>query len=664
MKKALQEAIDAAETVSFDLFDTLLGRRCALPEDVFLWLEEIHCGRHGKAFLNFARERREADREARREPWESRQAMEIGLEDIYRWLASRHPEWPVSPDDLMAAELECERRVLYPLARGREILQYAAGVGKEIIYISDMYLPRPFCDDILSTYQLDQYDYFFLSSEVGQLKSSGRLFRHVLQNLERKPETILHLGDNPHSDVKMARENGLRAWRVEKASEVPARFERNPWITKSGKSDFRQSVLRGISIAGNFRESLKKDPFWFRIGYQVAGPIIRGYLQFIIESLSRREVSRLFFLSRDGYIMKQVYDVMVTDRGDCPESDYLYASRRALNFAAITQLDEKTENWLAEGIRLTVGDFFQRIHLRPGDHAEALRKAGFTSAEDAVSGGKDYRKLRQLYHLVEPAILKAAEEERSLYLEYLNSHDVTRENPFVLVDVGWMTSIQQSFSRLLHPVRPDLRIEGFFLGSYPEARHRAGPDSIHHHYLMAYGEPASTMETIRYSVALLEFFFAAPEPTFLRMEREANGGLRPVFAEHHENEEDLPALARLHEGVLEYTRDFQAVDPESRISLKPEEGVRALRRLLAEPTREEAENLGSLRYADGYGAYFNHDYMANPSGWRKLGLNKKRWKEEFKHAHWRRGYYERLGGLDRIIFKLLHPEARFSKRHD
>lgn len=653
------------EVLSLDVFDTALGRRCALPDDVFTILEAELVAAHGNVFHGFAGIRREADAKARRRAWDERQAEEILLDDIYTLLKEEHPAWPLDAEELVRAELDLERRLLYPIDNTKALIRAARKAGKKVIFISDMYLPRDFCEARLKEHGFSDYDAFYLSSTVGVLKHTGKLFQHVLKDLGIVPAKMLHVGDNPKSDVKQAARLGIQTALVGRAIDSLHRFPANPLlslVSQPSRSP-QQSLLLGLSARGCLREELAGDPFWYRMGYQVAGPLIYGYVRFLIESLRGRGIPRVHFLSRDGYILKQVYEILTAGRDDCPVADYLYASRRALNFASILELDPKTEDWLAEGVGLTVGDFLKRIHIDPENHLSAIKACGFTGTDHKVVGGHEYDNLRQLYREISPAILAAAAKERSVYLEYLRQKDVFDSKPFVLVDVGWMTSIQRSFEKLIHIEAPGLPLEGYYIGSYPQAIERAGPLSKHVHYLMQYGYPEETLDVLRHCVPIIEFFFAAPEHTFLHMAGNREDGFRPVLAESHDNADDLPALRQIHKAVIEYVKEMKAAFGDQGPGVQAEDVMRLLRRLLIEPTAEEARRLGNLKYADGYGSFFKHTSMAAPSGLMALGLNKRKWKTEFKAAHWRKGYYTRLTPVERLVFKILYPAAKFSKPH-
>ena len=666
MTEAFERLLAQADVLSLDIFDTTLGRRCARPDDVFSIIEERLVASYGEALAGFARHRAQADGLARRQAWERRQAEEVRLSDIYEALMETHPDWPVSGRELMDLELGTEKHLLYPLSQAKKWIAAARMQGKGVIFISDMYLPKGFVEDSLRENGFDDFDALFLSSEEGVLKYSGKLFQRALQSLNIEPEKLLHMGDNTRTDITQPRKLGIRALQVPKAHDQLHRFPDNPLQQLDGdrKRSREESLLLGLSARGCLEEQSQPDPLWYRFGYQVGGPLVHGYIQFLMKRLQGRGIEKVYFLSRDGFILKQAYELLCAGSPDYPAADYLFASRRALNFAGITELDKKSENWLAEGIHLTVGDFLKRVGLSPESFLDPIRESGFSGPQQTVVEGQDYSNLRGLYHRILPDILEAAAGEREVYLDYLRSKGVLGANPFVMVDVGWMTSIQHSFARMLHGVDPGLCIEGYYLGTYPEAIQRSGPQSTHVHYLMEYGQPQQALDTIRHCVCLLEFFFAAPEHTFLRMRRDPEKGFVPELAPFHENSADLRKLQRMHDGILDYIGQMSAAGNGDPIAISPEIVLQLLHRYLANPTAREAGELGEIHYADGYGSYFHHTRMARPSGLWRLGLSKRKWKRDFKASHWPMGYYRRLKPWEKVLLRLLHPSARFSKPHE
>jgi predicted HAD superfamily hydrolase len=650
-----------ATVLSLDIFDTLISRQCAYPETVFSLLENYWCKHHGTVFNGFAQKRRDIDRLARRHAWQTRQCEEISLEDIYMSLLQHNPDWPVPIVDLMEKEMSFERQLLYPVPGRGDWLKAARNAGKSIILVSDMYLPEAFCVELLAACGFEDYDHLFLSSSVGKLKSTGNLFHHVIAALKVDPTSILHVGDNPHSDGKQAKACGMRSHIISKVIDSVKELERHPIpLPPTRTCSMDLDILHALSARGIAAEKQSSDPFWYRIGFQFGGPLVYAYTRFIIDNIRDRNAGKLFFLSRDGLILRQAYDLLATAE-DLPPSAYLLASRRALNFAAMNRLDTASEDWLSQGIGLAVGDFLRRIGLQPEDFTTEIRRCGFADAQSPVTKAHEYDQLRQLYRAIEPHLIAAAAAEKNNYLDYLASEGVLEAQPMLMVDVGWMTSIQYSFHQMLSRLHPGQTTEGFYIGTYADAQLRASQSCKHHGFLLNYGQPQHAFDTIRHCVCLLEFFFASPEKTFLRMHKDPQGKLVPQFAHLHENAADLGYLALIHQGILDFVRNAADVRTVHPFNIPASQVLALLHRLLAEPSQLEARSLGDLHYADGYGAYFNHTRMAASGGLTTFGLNKSKWKRAFKSTHWPKGFVHRMSPVDRWLFHCFHPSAQFVK---
>lgn len=198
-----------AEIISFDVFDTLIFRTAAMPEDVF---DSI-------PYPSFKRKRIEAEKAARRESSKE----EVTLNDIYqvffeKYLAGnmlgREPEklnpegW--DPEGLKTAEIKAELSVCYANPEALRFYKELQERQKRIIIVSDMYLPASVIAAVLHNAGFTGYEQLFVSSEYGLTKRSGRLFGEVQR--EMGTANIVHIGDNFISDYWKTWKMGLKGY--------------------------------------------------------------------------------------------------------------------------------------------------------------------------------------------------------------------------------------------------------------------------------------------------------------------------------------------------------------------------------------------------------------------------------------------------------------------
>lgn len=188
--------------VSFDIFDTLVGRLCLLPTDVFFRAALAHgVGRRGA--LEFRAARIEAERLARA----ASATGEVTLADIYSSL-SQYGQG--ERDALLEAEIAAERALCRPVERGVRMYGEAREAGKTVVLTTDMYLPRAVIEGLLSQCGVEGYDELFLSCERGVGKRSGGLFRLAARQMGVAASSMVHVGDSPGADVRGALRAGVR----------------------------------------------------------------------------------------------------------------------------------------------------------------------------------------------------------------------------------------------------------------------------------------------------------------------------------------------------------------------------------------------------------------------------------------------------------------------
>lgn len=179
---------------SFDLFDTLVARRCIQPHRIFEIAEQR------LAAPGFAAQRIAAEAELAQ--------GEYGLRQIYDTLGARWPAFAPRIEDAMRLELAIERENLFPIA------EHVAEVEAGDLVVSDMYLPRPFVASLLR-------DTAGLRHATLVLTARGKRSGRVWPALRRHHEIREHLGDNPTTDQRSPQAAGIPARLTSVAAPTP-----------------------------------------------------------------------------------------------------------------------------------------------------------------------------------------------------------------------------------------------------------------------------------------------------------------------------------------------------------------------------------------------------------------------------------------------------------
>ena len=560
----------------------------------------------------------------------------------------------------MQFEQDAERRYCRRNPYLHSLYTYALKQSKPVIFISDIYLDESLIRTILDEAGYGVYSNLFVSSRYGESKSNGGLYRVALESLDVPPQEVLHIGDNIDSDVHMARKAGLAVWHYGKCSDelskAPALERRlatpdNP-VKASGSEPLAESIWKGLVInrllcqrgrAASANDESTTDSFWEDLGYVHVGILYLGLLTWLRRKLVEEHADRVYFLSRDGYIMKEVYERLLATGGEGPSAHYLYASRRAFNLAAIHEMDERHTDFLVSGTsRLTVTQFLGRIGLNSAKCVEEIQSVGLPGPEYRIESGEDYGRLRALFRTLAPGIEAKASDERVLLGAYFKEMGLLTGGQSAVVDIGWHGSLQHSLNLLLADSSPKTELTGYYLATFPPAEALVEAGNRHRGYMAECGQPESMYNAVLESVEILEWIFSANHGSVLRFSKGAKG-IQPVL-ERSEIDKEKTALAqRMQRGALDFVDDFLAQwESSDKIEITPQLASRPLLHLLRHPSLEEARKLGDLPHAEGFGDVYVQRPIAKPSATLFNPFAYRRLAQGYKNSFWRRGYLKRL----------------------
>lgn len=291
------------DIVSFDLFDTLLIRPFVKEDDLFRYIEKKY------DVKNFYSIRKDAETKAR-----ERLKKEVNIDEIYSYIDDEYRY-------LKDIEIDQEINILHINKMIKPLYDKAKELNKRVIIISDMYLPKEVISTIIEKnhYQIDQ---IYVSNSVNKTKGNGDLFEYVLNKENIDKSRIVHFGDNYLSDYSNARLLGIEAYQTPKYLDCFLNQNKTFLDYLERYDDLKSSIC--ISLASK----CDSNTYFEKIGYYFAGPLVLGYLNFICKSALQDKIDKLFFVSRDGYLLKDIYDRYFYNKYKI-DSAYVYLSRAA-----------------------------------------------------------------------------------------------------------------------------------------------------------------------------------------------------------------------------------------------------------------------------------------------------------------------------------------------
>ncbi|MGH9088572.1 MAG: hypothetical protein ACRDYZ_10780 [Acidimicrobiales bacterium] len=650
--------VKEADVVAFDLFDTLFVRSVARPRDAFRLAQELLNDRSDWYLTDeLAPLRLEAELSLREEAVAAgRSADGVTMDAIY----SRVGQMGALPQELtaalMAAELDAERLLLQP-TETIVLLRFAIDQGKDVVAVSDTYLPRGFVAELLAGAGVHGGHELWLSSEHQASKADGSLWASLVAS--RRGRDILHFGDNEVSDLIQARAFGIKvvpevnrpdALRrgVGSAGALHGQWTFDHLVADGCRlKNVHRSLVAGL--AANRLGAAAEESSAGAVGYGAFGPLLLGYVQWLHRAARAAGHDRLFFLARDGRVMQEAYTAHWGS--EALPSTYLLASRRVFNLAAIGQtLNNRDVDFLTQtSWRMPVGEYFSRLAL-PAVEAEArrlLERLGLSPDDPGEVHGAE---LRAVFWQLEDHLVAAAASERERLLEYWEVAGLLATARPGLVDIGWHGSLQRGAQRVLAHAGIERPLGGLYFGLHAERPIGSCEP------MQAFVDGAAPGDGILYrdlvagSVAPLEFCFTGPEGTVIGLDG-AGGDFSGEpkgrrFVGRHADDRlgaaDAVVLDQLQRAAIDFVRDFRQATadmPTTVSSIERDVAAENMVMLLSVPTAMAADVLGRRRHSDGFGVGVAWKLIGAPS-------REAAWYEEEPHqladeladADWRAGF--------------------------
>lgn len=664
------------ELVSFDVWDTLVRRRCH-PDEVKLHTAATLLVREPRVRPQFQaswsllqlRQRIEADIGARRRV--------LGLDDEYR-IEEVLPEWIAaacdldSPDassrafseELVDLEVAHEMRVTHSDPLGMHLVRDAAlsvkgshMPAREPIAVSDFYMGERHLRRIIAHIAPDlPLGALVVSCDVGLNKRSGRLFHHVHKRFHASPAQHVHIGDSVHADVETSRRLGCRPVhfanpRLDAQRALhQARFAHRIHGLAHDWQHLIESCARRSPDAAMRRAGLVGDRAQqdlVHAGLRVA-PLFVSFVLGVLEDAAQMGLNRVYYFTREGEFFAQIHRAIAAAAPDglwgrpIPRAHVLCVSRVATFLPSLREVTtrEMMRVWNQYSTQ-SMGQMLATLGLSPVTFEGILARHGLILDEPITYPWGDSRVIalfedRGFLRMVE----RARDDARTLLSRYLSEQGISPGDQVLCVDIGWRGTIQDNLAHLC----PTTRFHGVYFGMQrtlnqqpANASKRAfGPD-MH--------LDAPTVACLLDEVAPIEMITNAPGGSVVAYHLVGDVRDKHVEAIRKSNPREDGAFTNatryLQVGVLDAVADivdwYQLRGTTTR-ECRPL-AIDLLRRVLYHPPKALARAFFSLAHNETFGAGGYHDltirvprrvsrrWRTDPAAWRELRqiLARSRW---------------------------------------
>lgn len=296
--------------------------------------------------------------------------------------------------------------------------------GTSIVCVTDYYLCKDDVESILEIYgvEKDLFDEIYVSSDLHARKSTGSLYKVVLEKLSAEPTNCYMVGDSRHSDVLMARKQGIKAHLLmqSKLTQLKRRAFKAKMVSKMLKCDF-------------------KSPNIF-LEYAF---VFYGFTKKLWHGLKRSGAESAAFVAREGWFLKllfEKYSELLVPSDQQVNSTYFRCSRRSVS-AGIADSHYSLENlqgisfrnWL-KGFNLTPEDIRKYFETPEFEHIDFDEPKDLSTDDIFLKlvRDKEFSEFSEKY----------IETNQKLFKRYIAANQIN-QNKLHIVDSGWRGTIQK-----------------------------------------------------------------------------------------------------------------------------------------------------------------------------------------------------------------------------
>lgn len=531
------EVIRKYPVVSFDIFDTLVLRSFAIPADVFMRVARDYNAQHKEKQIepkSFSQARMLAASEAKRKAI-SLGREEICLKDIYGCIDGQYIS---ASQELLSLEMEREILCCHPNPEIKRVFEWCKKVKKEIYITSDMYLPKEIVMNILSKCGYTDYKLLLLSSEYKVKKSTGKLYNILAKCAKVDRRKIVHIGDNPRIDYIQAKRQGLSAILIPHDTDYRS-YKRNYPLNKTNRlcyEKLQKITAKNIDLSWNQ---------YYKYGFEVIGILLYGFVTWIQKNALQNKYDKIFFLSRDGYLMQTAYNLLYAD--NAVNNGYLYVSRKSLRGTQFW-MNPSLEDILEQETPFHYWSFQEMCDLLSINKDEGYKiwvKCGLRPEEKLPK--KELlsdKRVAEFFGHFKDSIINSSRKKYNDVINYLLQEGFFGN--IAIIDVGWAGAIQKYLNRIIEVSEKNkTNIFGYYLGFKPKTV--TGPQAAS--YIPQKLHPSL------FCSQLMEYPFTKMAGSTLAYEEREDGKIYPVLADYEfEGMKDEYITHEIQKGAMDFVR--------------------------------------------------------------------------------------------------------------
>ena len=324
------------------------------------------------------------------------------------------------------------------------------------------------------------------------------------------------------------------------------------------------------------------------------GPVLCDYVYWVLQEARRQEVSTLYFLARDGYVLQRIAQEICMTEKISIECRYLYCSRASLRMPSYHLIGDEAYDLLFQGgYHVSIHSFFERAMIEEKYWETILEQCGIARNIDLDRElqQSELKKFRKLFMQSETFSSLLKENSQNAYestIGYFTQEGLFRQKHIGIVDSGWIGSMQRSLRQLLQSKGYRGKLTGFYFGMYTDGKEPADGQYFSWYFSKKQGKK----NKILFCNNLFECILSAPHGMTIGYKKE-NCVYKPVLKEAPKSEQ----MKEIQTQILGLI-DGAKMRIRNGMTVRRTNSEKTLHHLMGHPEKEIVKLYGKFLFCD------------------------------------------------------------------
>lgn len=373
---------------------------------------------------------------------------------------------------------------------------------------------------------------------------------------------------------------------------------------------------------------MKKEnmDFYNDFGYNYFGSLLLGFVKWLNENLKSEKINKVYFLSRDGYVMKRAFDLI---KDDSIKSYYFYASRRATIVPLLWKLEKEEEIFdvITFNKKIKIVSFLKKVGLDNIDCTSILKE--FNVDKDDILDVDNRECFFPLLKKLFPMIKDNSKKEWEALKKYSCKMNFTEK--VAIVDIGWYGTMQNSLEKLF----PENKIYGYYFGITPTTKIAK---SNYKGYIFSKNKNIELYMKMHYFINIFEFLFLAQHGS---VKKYINENEVEFYDYEYDNREEKSIALNIQNSAINF------IEKNKNMNINVSDSISEFINYFLYPSNYSSVEFGNIQFKDD-----DFKYIAKPKALLYYFFNFRELKNDFIDSSWRIGFLKRLFKIPLPYYKI------------